>query len=399
MRDGRAPAALIGMLGSAFVAVGVTVASLGPALPEFASVAGIDVSSIGVLYSALFGGFLVSQITATVLLERTGTRVTILAALVVLAAGTTGLAVANGVTALLTASAVLGLGYGFGTIGINLVASRLVPHRPAFVVNFINVLFGVGSVLGPVISSAMLRSGGQARWVPAVGGLTACALLPWAWMVLPRDARVPLREVIPPAPARALPVALLLMGVLVFLYGGVESGFSGWAPTYLERTLGLSPAGAALAVSLYWLAYLCGRIVSTALAFRIAPAVVLEGSLLVLMAGGLVLALSVGHQGGTTVALVLLGGATGPIYPSMFGVVTQRFAERAAFAVSAVSAIGCGGAMLLPWVMGLTLPIGNGRVLATIPILLALGMWVAYRQSARGSTSGPLPDAAASSRP
>lgn len=383
MRDAAAPRALIAFLCTVFVALGLSIASIGPALPEFARVARIDVSSVGVLYSALFTGYLASQVTATVLLERTGTRTAILFALGVLASGTVGLALADSLGTLLSASAVLGLGYGFGSISINLVASRLLPHRPAFVVNLINVLYGVGTVVGPLVTSAVLNAGGKARWVPAVGGLAACALLPWAFRVLPRDAQAGLRERTPLAPARALPVALVLIGALVFLYGGVESGFSGWAPTYLERTLGFTPANAALSMSIYWLSYLAGRIVSTALALRIGPAVVLEGSLVVLVAGGLVLAGSVGHTGGTTVALVLLGGATGPIYPSMFGVVTQRFANRAAFAVSAVSTIGCGGAMLLPWAMGLTLPLGNGRVLAAIPLVLALGMWVAYRASVR----------------
>ena len=174
---------------TAFVAVGLSIASIGPALPEFAAVAGIDVSSVGVLYSALFAGFLLSQITATLLLERTGTRVVILWALAVFATGTVGLALAHNVMALLGASAVLGMGYGFGTISINLVASRLLTHRPAFVVNLINVLYGVGTVIGPLIASWILRAGGRARWVPAIGGLAAFVLLPWAVRVLPRDAR------------------------------------------------------------------------------------------------------------------------------------------------------------------------------------------------------------------
>ena len=85
---------IIAFLCTAFVALGLSIASIGPALPEFAAVAAIDVSSIGVLYSALFAGFLLSQITATLLLERTGTRVVILWALAVFADGTLGLAVA-----------------------------------------------------------------------------------------------------------------------------------------------------------------------------------------------------------------------------------------------------------------------------------------------------------------
>lgn len=378
MRNG-VPRLLIGLLCAVFVALGLCIAAIGPALPEFAAVAQIDVSSVGVVYSSLFAGFLASQVTATLILERTGTRVVILWALAVLAAGTTGLALAGTLPTLLAAAAVLGLGYGFSTIAINLVASRLMTHRPAFVVNLINALYGVGTVVGPLLASLLLRSGGRARWVPAVGGVAAFVLLPWAWRVLPRDAQVHLAESAPVPRVGPIPVPLILIGALVFMYGGVESGFSGWAPTYLERTLGLAPASAALSMSVYWLSYLGGRVLSTMLALRVGPATVLHASLMVLLAGGVVLAASVGHAAGTTVALVLLGGATGPIYPSMFGLVTQRFAGRAAFAVSVVSTIGCGGAMLLPWLMGLTLPLANGRVLAAIPLLLALGMWTAIR--------------------
>jgi len=386
--EARAPWALMALLCAVFVALGLCIAGIGPALPEFARVAGIDVSGMGVVYSALFAGFLATQVTATVLLERTGTRVVILWALSVLAAGTVGLALATSLATLLAASAVLGMGYGFSTISINLVASRLMTHRPALVVNLINALYGVGSVVGPVVTSVLLRAGGQARWVPAIGGVAAFCLLPWAWRVLPHDARARLTEAAPVRLRGALTLPLVLIGLLVFMYGGVESGFSGWAPTYLERTLGVSPATAALAMSVYWLSYLAGRVLSTVLAFRIGPSAVLGGSLAVLLAGGLVLVSSVGHGGGTWLALVLLGGATGPIYPSMFGLVTQRFADRSAFAVSAVSSIGCGGSMLLPWLMGLTLPVGNGRLLAAVPLLLAIGMLTAYRlASPRAQTS------------
>jgi FHS family glucose/mannose:H+ symporter-like MFS transporter len=379
--DRATPHGLIACLCTTFVAVGSSIAALGPALPEFAGAAGVDVSSIGMVFSALFAGMLTSQVTAGLLLERIGTRTIILAALGIFAFGTFGVASATRLLTLLPASAVLGAGYGLTTVTINLVASRLLPGRPAFVLNLINVLYGSGAVLGPLLASVLLRSGGQARWVPAVGGVALIALIPWAWQVLPEDE--------PPVDrpagraARAFPVPLLLIGALVFLYGGVEAGFGGWAATYVERTLGVPPARAALLTSAYWFAYVSGRVLSTALTLRLGPATVLHLSLAALAVSGTVLLLSVGHQAGTTTAIVMLGAATGPIWPSMFGVVATRFADRAAFAVSTVAALGSIGAMLLPWTMGLTLPLAGGRVLAATPMLLAIGMWVSYRASER----------------
>jgi fucose permease len=152
--------------------------------------------------------------------------------------------------------------------------------------------------------------------------------------------------------------------------------------------LSVAPSRAALLTSVYWLSYVSGRVVATALVYRVGPGRVLEGALAALTAGAVVLALAVGHAPATTVAIVLVGAATGPIYPAMFGVVTLRFANRAAFAVSVVAAMGSVGAMLLPWAMGLTLPLSGGRVLAASPLLLGVGMWVCYRVSGVGRQSG-----------
>ena len=146
--------------------------SIGPALPEFARVAGIDVSSVGVLYSALFAGFLALADDGDLSCSSGRARASaILAALGVLRvrarwdwrrrdrpgarccrpAPCSAWATASGPSASTSSR------------------RACCTHRPAFVVNLINVLYGVGTVVGPLMTSALLRAGGPARWVPAVG--------------------------------------------------------------------------------------------------------------------------------------------------------------------------------------------------------------------------------------
>ena len=82
-------------------------------------------------------------------------------------------------------------------------------------------------------------------------------------------------------------------------------------------------------------------------------------------------------------AVWLLGAAVGPVYPLVFGVLTRRFAARATDAAATVATAGSVGATVLPWVMGLTLPLAGGRGLAIATAGLAVGMAAALVVSAR----------------
>jgi fucose permease len=70
----------------------------------------------------------------------------------------------------------------------------------------------------------------------------------------------------------------------------------------------------------------------------------------------------------------LLGAAIGPAYPLIFGVLTRRFAGRATQAAATVATAGSIGATVLPYVLGLTLPLAGGRGLALTTAALAIGV-------------------------
>ncbi len=356
-----------------FSALGAVVASLGPLLPELARITQAPVTRVGLVISALFGGTLISQALSAMLMERFGTRAVMAGSLAACALGSAGLATATTLAMLLAASGVVGIGYGCSSVGINLLASRLLASRPGFVLNLCNTCFGVGAVAGPLAAAALLQRGGQARVMLLVGGGVLLALLPLAFVLPLTSHEAPAAATGAPPSRRPLVALACLMG----LYGGVEAGFGGWLATYAERTLAVTPANAALMTSQYWGCYLAGRTLVTFASLHLRPAPLLAAAVGGLVAGALTLVASTAWAPGTTLAIVLLGVSTGPIYPLAFAVVTAQYAGHATKAAAAVATAGGIGATVLPWAMGQTLTAGGGRGLAVSTLVLTLGMCLA----------------------
>ena len=374
-RIGTAP--LVAWLCAVFAALGAVVASIGPLLPELTRITQAPVSQVGLLISALFGGTLVSQALSAVLMERFGTRAVIAGSLGACILGSVGLATATTLPWLLTSSGVVGIGYGFGSVGINLLASRLLASRPGFVLNLCNACYGAGAFAGPLASGALLRQGGQAQQVFLIGGGLLVALLPFAFLLplTSNDVRA--------ADTGAWPSRrpLVALACLMALYGGVEAGFGGWLATYLQQTLSVTPTDAAVMTSQYWACYLASRCLVTFASLNMRPAPLLVWAVGGLVAGAATLAASTAWAPGTTIAIIMLGVCTGPVYPLAFAVVTTQYAGHATRAAATVATAGGIGATVLPWAMGLALAAGGGRGLAASTLALTLAMCFALYAS------------------
>ncbi|GAB4190807.1 MAG: MFS transporter [Roseiflexaceae bacterium] len=356
-----------------FLAIGMTSAALGPALPTLAAQTGSELSALGSVFTASFFGSLLSHSAAGPLIDRFGQRPVVLVGMLVMVLGLAGVTVSPSLVLMLACAGLAGVGQGAVDMGLNVLMPELFPGRGAAALNLVNVFFGMGAMVGPAVAGLALRS-----WSTALPALwLGAALLVGLAPLVSRMANFPAELQSPAERTQGGPLLrsplLWALGVLILVYVGVETGIGGWAPTYLTATTTLDSAGGALATSAFWMALMLGRLGATFLGTRMAPTTLISIALTGAVAGGGLLMVGVGSVPLTVAAVLLLGLCFGPIYPTTLALTTATFRRAPGTATSVVATLGSVGGMVVPWLLLALLE----RSSPAASVLLAAGCTVA----------------------
>jgi fucose permease len=140
--------------------------------------------------------------------------------------------------------------------------------------------------------------------------------------------------------------------VAFLLYGPLENMLIVWAPSYLSG-LGHSERRAAWLMTGFWVAFLAGRLLSAGLLQRGPLRPGLEAGAVVVLA--LLTAVALGNLAGTTnrggaIGYLLLAGlCLGPVFPTLMGLVFERYpGERGTAFGLMFAAGGLGSALFVP---------------------------------------------------
>lgn len=357
-----------------FLSAGVTLSGVGPTLPLLALHIGQDIAVLGGLFTAISLGIILTQFGAGLASAQFGQRFVLAAGMLLMGSGGIGVTFGRSLAALLAGALLLGIGFGGILAAGNVLVGQLFPTRSAAALNGVNLFFGVGSMLGPAIAGlAGLRLGTPqtAVWVGA-GLLLALVPIVSIYAALPTTQAVK-------QPAQERPQQLntgWMLGLLLLIYIGTEVGFSGWLTVYLISGSGLAPATATLIVSGFWLALTLGRTLGAVLGLRLTPARLLTISLLGMLIGAILLVLGVADRVTSIAGVLCLGLSCGPVFPTVLAIVATT-ARNSAATTSLVLAIGNGGGLIVPVLLGVLLAhygpsAAAGLVLGAAITMLAL---------------------------
>lgn len=369
---------------TSFLALGLLAAGLGPALPDLAVRTGRPLAAMGSVVSAQFLGSLLAQVVAGPLTDRVGPRLMLGLGFSLITVGEVGMLLSSSLTLGLICLVVAGLGFGTAVLSANLMIARVFPERSVAALNLLNFFYGVGAIAGPAAAGLTLRTSGSALpplWIAVVLMGLLVPLTP----LLPASARTETHR--PAGGARSAGLfgspLLWCFGSLFLVYVGLENGVGSWSRTYIEQTTAVAPSVAALITSGYWLAYTCARGLAAAAGTRLTPGRILTISCSLAVAGSSLLLVSRGHLALTTAAVLLVGFAYGPIFPTALAMATAAFPKAAGITASLCVGMGSGGGMLLPWLVGWLLERSGPSAGMGLLVALSVAMIGLYALSVR----------------
>ncbi|CAM3430990.1 MFS transporter [Deinococcus deserti] len=346
---------------AAFFTLGLIQAMYGPAFPMFQARFGVDTGAVGLIASVHFLGSSLAPFLVGLALRQVSARRVVVASLLILAAGVSGVALAPSWGLAVTAAFVGGLGLGGVSACLN-AAYAAQGTRP---VNLVNAVFGIGSMVSPllVVSLGEGGLGGPFLAVALSAALTLLVARIWGVPGIPAVTGAGAGEV------TITPRLMLVFAVMIGVYVGLEAGYGAWTVRYLDSR-GLP--GAALVLSGFWGGITLSRVLTGMFGARVHPAWLVIGSAAFVTVCALSALIPLLAPG----ASVLAGLALGPVFGSMLAWASRVMpARQVPFLLTAGSA----GGVLLPFLMGQGVaafgPLAVPLTLATLgSVLLVLSM-------------------------
>jgi hypothetical protein len=336
--------ARIGLV-AAFAGLGGTAATIPAMLPSLES--RLDASVLPAV-PLLFAGLLLGVLLSSPLLSWLRVRTVVIAGSALQAGALLWLAVATTLPEILTIAACAGVGFGLTEASGSVAAKRWVSGTATRSLAMLTAAVAVVAAISP-IAVAFLPGG---VWlVPVLVAaihLLACGALaapePTAAAVPGEGAGLSGRGW-----AASSRRVLIVAGVALALYVGVETVFSGWSALIPAAVLDIDPQSAALGTSGFWLCMAAGRLIASAvLRAGLQPAALLLSCMAV--AAAALLATSVLAPLPLMLAgLGLAVLAMAPVYSLVLGEALDRLSPQAAArATGPLVACGALGGTVVP---------------------------------------------------
>jgi fucose permease len=282
------------------------------------------------------------------LLDRFGHRSVLVAGFLTVAVAIEMFARAGRPATAFLAAAVLGVGGSCVNAGGNTLLPALNPGNPAAASNLGNVFFGLGAFVVPFVAGFLFDRAGYARAVRVFALAAGLAAIPAALAPYPRvgsgfDLAAALGLVANPA--------VLLAGLALFCYIGLEVSAASWTTTFLKGA-GFEEKRASVIFSLFWVAMMAGRLTAAQwVSTEIGRGVIQVAALAA--AAALLVMTRPGARWLAASAVIFLGAAFAPLFPTIAGVTFARFHPSVYGSVFAIIfAMGLAGSSVVPAAIG-----------------------------------------------
>ncbi|TBL72645.1 MFS transporter [Paenibacillus thalictri] len=261
-----------------YLLIGLAHVVVGSVLEEMMTYYGRSYSDGGQLVFNQFAGFLVGVLLTPTITRRIGRRETLIIALLALTIGELVYCFLPPWGWMLATAPVAGLGFGVIEAVIGAIIIEFVQDNTAVAMSRLEVFFGVGALLIPLISGVLILYGVWNLSFLTVAVLSAVIGALWIFMPVGKHRGTLSRNPDAALPSKSAPVKrldgigisfLTLMVIFFMVYVGAEMSFVNFAPSMLIENTGASSAEAAISNTFFWTAMAVGRLFAGVLAQRV----------------------------------------------------------------------------------------------------------------------------------
>ncbi len=336
---------------TAFTAIGLASAVLGPTLPDLAANTGAALSEIGFLFTARSLGFMGGSLLGARLFDKLPGHRLMAAAVVAMAFMLALIPVIHWLWLMTAVLFLLGFAENMVDVGGNTLLVWLHGEKVGPYMNGLHFFFGLGAFLSPIIvAQALIHSDGVgwAYW------LLALIILPISVLFGGLPGGTAVSHQTRPSTNQTNRLLIGLIMAFFFIYVGLEVGYSGWVFTYAAALELADKADAAYLTAAFWGALTAGRLLAIPLAARLRPRTILLADLLgALVSVGVILtwnrSISVLWLG-----TISLGFSFASVFPTTLALTERRITITGQITGWLFAGASLGGA-ILPWFFGVLL--------------------------------------------
>ena len=344
---------LLAIIYLSFVSLGLPDSVLGSAWPTMVKDLNAPLWGAGLISMTVSLCTIISSLNSAYLIRRFGTGRLTAFSVVMTAAALMGMSFAPHYVFLLMLGVPLGLGAGAVDAAMN---NYVALHCEAKHMNWLHCFWGVGTVISPMILSAMLATG--FTWKAGYRGVSllqfALSLLLFSTLHMwggggmraeEKEAKVlSVREVL------ALPGAK--SGLLNFTcYCATEQTFMVWSATFLVMARGMDAALAASLGALFFVGMTIGRGISGFIAMKLVPRQMVRLGQAMMVMGSLLLLVPV--RAVAVFGLLFMGLGCAPVYPNIVQDTPRNYgAENSQAVIGVQMAFAYIGSLFAPTVFG-----------------------------------------------
>ncbi|MDW7657277.1 MAG: MFS transporter [Bacillota bacterium] len=251
---------------------------------------------------------------------------------------------------LLLALFLSGLAWGISNNLVNFLVVRATDGNSSQI-SRVHTVFSIGGFLAPLLVALAVRLDLSWRWPAAVIAVLSLGLIVYTRFMPVPESKKRTGDKKPVSLTFLKKWRLYLFMTMLFLYVGIEVGFSGWLVTYLTTWRNLEASLAQTLLSTLWIAMIVGRIITSIFGqyYRKDRFLLLEA--IGISASALLLILAI-QPGWLVVAVVLLGLSMSAFYGMVVANASWLVAEST-IASGLLMSLGGLGASLMPLIAGI----------------------------------------------